>query len=67
MKRLSEAFDHALQIDPNLAYARAQLGSIFIKLKKYQQGIEELNRAFRMKPKLAEEGDYQESACPCLE
>src|SRR5258705_10153962 len=33
-----KAFDNGLQIQPNSAYARAQLGSIFVRMGRYQQG-----------------------------
>jgi tetratricopeptide (TPR) repeat protein len=55
----AQAFDHALQIRPNSGYARAQLGRATVMLGIYQQGIDDLNRAFRMEPKLREEYNYQ--------
>jgi protein O-GlcNAc transferase len=55
----AHAFDQALQIRPNSGYARAQLGRATVMLGRYQQGIDDLNRAFRMEPKLREQYNYQ--------
>jgi tetratricopeptide (TPR) repeat protein len=44
-------YDRALQERPDYPDVHARLGVIFSRLQRYQESIDSLNRAFRMKPR----------------
>jgi len=44
------AYDHALQVKPDLAYAHAEMGCVLARLSRYKEGAEYLQRAMRIQP-----------------
>jgi tetratricopeptide (TPR) repeat protein len=54
-------YDRALQERPDYPDVHARLGVIFSRLQRYQESIDSLNRAFRMKPSLKKESYYSDT------
>ena len=51
-------YDRALQERSDYPDVHARLGLIFCRLQRYEESVDSLNRAFRMKPCLKEESGY---------
>jgi tetratricopeptide (TPR) repeat protein len=51
-------YDRALQNRPDYAYVHARLGLIFRSLRRYQESVDSLNRAFRINPNLRKSAGF---------
>ena len=55
------AFNRALQIDPNCAYAHRGIGKHLVHSGRFQEGADAINRALRMEPTYSNDVDCLKS------
>jgi len=57
-QRALEAFDRALQVSTDCAYARLNIGEALFSLERYREAADSISRALRMEPKYGEKARY---------
>src|ERR1039458_3965892 len=57
-QRAFEAFDRALQVSPDCAYARLNIGEALFSLEHYQEAADSISRALRMEHEYGEKARH---------